>query len=265
LSERSYLKSLNTILSQGTQKRDRTGVGTISLFGIMNRYDIRDSFPLLTTKKMFWKGIVVELLWMLKGDTNIKYLNDHGVHIWDANADEDGNLGPVYGYQWRNFDGEVDQLANIVAQIQEDPDSRRHIITAWNPRQIEEMRLPPCHMMFQFYVSNGELSCMMTQRSADMFLGVPFNIASYSLLTYIIAKMCGLKPGEFIHSMGDAHIYLNHKQQVYQQMFRTPYAPPQLEFTRKITNTENLKKLELDDFKLKNYKHHSTIKAEMAV
>jgi len=265
MNEQSYLKSLNNILSQGSEKRDRTGVGTISLFGMMNRYNLRNSFPLLTTKKMFWKGIVIELLWILRGDTNIKYLNDHGVHIWDANADEDGNLGPIYGYQWRNFDGEVDQLANIVAQIQEDPDSRRHVVTAWNPRQTEEMRLPPCHVMFQFYVSNGELSCMMTQRSADMFLGVPFNIASYSLLTYIVARMCKLKPGEFIHSIGDAHIYTNHKQQVYKQMFRKPFNPPRLEITKNITNIEDLQALEFEDFKLIDYEYHPVIKAEMAV
>ncbi len=269
MSEQLYLQSLNDILRQGTEKRDRTGIGTISLFGIMNRYDIRSSFPLITTKKMFWKGVVIELLWMLRGDTNIKYLNDHNIHIWDANSknSKNGDLGPIYGYQWRNFNGDesVDQLAKVIESIKTDPYSRRHIVTAWNPCQIEEMSLPPCHMIFQFYVNEGKLSCMMTQRSADMFLGVPFNIASYSLLTYIIAKMCGLKPGEFIHSIGDAHIYKNHKQQVYQQVFRKPYDFPKLEITKNITKIEDLKALKFEDFKLINYKYHPVIKAKMAV
>lgn len=268
-----YLKNLEHIISKGSIRKNRSGIDTIGIFGMMSEYDISETFPLITTKKMFWKGIVYELIWMLKGHTNIKYLNDNGVHIWDGNAEffynkkiqdsptEKGDLGPVYGKQWRDFNG-FDQINHVINQIKNDPDSRRIIFSAWNPSDIDKMALPPCHVMSQFYIKDGFLSCMMTQRSADMFLGVPFNIASYSLLTYIFANICDLKPGKFIHSIGDAHIYSNHINQVKEQINRKPFDLPVLHINRKINDINNIS---FDDFKLIDYKYHPSIKAEMAV
>ncbi|MBN1517769.1 thymidylate synthase [Candidatus Sumerlaeota bacterium] len=266
--ETIYLEQLQRILEAGTEREDRTGVGTIGLFGMMAEYDIGEYFPLLTTKRMFWRGIAHELIWFLSGDTSIKYLQDNDVHIWDGNAEafgKGGDLGPVYGYQWRNFNSQgVDQIAQTVERIKTDPQSRRHIVTAWNPAQLPEMALPPCHMLFQFYVepSQGTLSCMMTQRSADMFLGVPFNIASYSLLTYMVAQVCGLKPGKFIHSIGDAHIYSNHVEQVREQLSRAPMRPPRLRLNPAV---KDLFAFRFDDFELLDYQSHPAIKAPMAV
>ena len=233
MSERQYLDLLAEVLQNGARKTDRTGTGTLSVFGRQLRFNLADSFPLLTTKKLHTKSILIELLWFLRGDTNVKWLQERGVSIWDEWADENGNLGPVYGYQWRHWrtpDGrEIDQIEQLIASIKKKPDSRRHIVSAWNPADVDKMALPPCHALFQFYVANGKLSCQMYQRSADLFLGVPFNIASYAALTLMVAQVTDLKPGDFVLTLGDAHIYLNHLEQVREQLSRSPRPFPQLE------------------------------------
>ena len=233
MSERQYLDLLAEVLQNGARKTDRTGTGTLSVFGRQLRFNLADSFPLLTTKKLHTKSILIELLWFLRGDTNIKWLQERGVSIWDEWADENGNLGPVYGYQWRHWrtpDGrEIDQIEQLIASIKKKPDSRRHIVSAWNPADVDKMALPPCHALFQFYVANGRLSCQMYQRSADLFLGVPFNIASYAALTLMVAQVTDLKPGDFVLTLGDAHIYLNHLEQVREQLSRSPRPFPTLE------------------------------------
>ena len=229
---RQYLELLDHVMKNGTRKSDRTGTGTISMFGYQMRFDLEKGFPLMTTKKLHLKSILHELLWFISGNTNIKYLKDNSVKIWDEWADKDGNLGPVYGYQWRSWpaaDGrKIDQLNNVITSIKRSPDSRRHIISAWNVGEIEKMALPPCHILFQFYVADGKLSCQLYQRSADIFLGVPFNIASYALLTLMVAQVTRLKPGEFVHTLGDAHIYLNHIEQVKLQLTREPFSLPKM-------------------------------------
>ena len=225
---KQYLDLLRHILNDGGKKDDRTGVGTISLFGTQTRYSLSKGFPLVTTKKIHLKSIIYELLWFLKGDTNVKYLQEHGVRIWNEWADENGDLGPVYGKQWRNFNG-VDQIKNVVDTLKNNPNSRRIIVSAWNPVDVDKMALPPCHTMFQFFVINNKLSCQLYQRSADCFLGVPFNIASYSLLTMMLAQVCNLELGEFVHTLGDAHIYLNHLEQIDRQLKRTPRKLPKME------------------------------------
>ncbi|MCH9769247.1 MAG: thymidylate synthase [Gammaproteobacteria bacterium] len=261
-----YLNLLNTIMTQGVDRSDRTDTGTRSIFSHEMRFDLRNSFPLMTTKKLHLKSIIYELLWFLNGDTNIKYLNDNGVRIWNEWADENGDLGPVYGKQWRAWqanDGRtVDQVSELLQQLTSNPDSRRHIICAWNVGDLNKMALPPCHLLFQFYVANGELSCKLTQRSADVFLGVPFNIASYALLTCMIAQQCDLKPGEFIWSGGDCHLYSNHFEQVKIQLARKPGPLPTLEIKRK---PNSLFEYEFDDFVFHNYIAQPTIKAPIAV
>ncbi|MCB6185189.1 thymidylate synthase [Leeia sp. TBRC 13508] len=265
-SEQAYLDILRHVLDTGVTKTDRTGTGTISIFGHQSRYDLSEGFPLLTTKKVHLKSIIHELIWFLKGDTNIAYLKEHGVTIWDEWAKEDGSLGPVYGYQWRNWptpDGQhVDQIQQVLDQLKKSPDSRRIIVSAWNPGQIEQMALPPCHAFFQFYVAEGKLSCQLYQRSADLFLGVPFNIASYALLTMMMAQVCGLQPGEFIHTLGDAHIYLNHLDQVKEQLARAPRALPQMKLNPAVSD---LFDFTFEDFTLENYDPHPAIKAPVAV
>jgi len=260
---RQYLDLLQDIMENGVDKMDRTGVGTRSVFGRQMRFDLSKGFPLVTTKKVHLKSIIHELLWFIKGDTNIKYLQDNGVRIWNEWADENGNLGPVYGAQWRNWNNDgIDQLGDVIERIKAKPNDRRLIVTAWNPSQIGQMKLPPCHMMFQFYVANGKLSCMLYQRSCDMFLGVPFNIASYALLTMMIAQVCNLKPGEFIHTLGDTHIYHNHFEQVRTQLARTPLPLP----TMKINpNVKNINDFKYEDFELIGYESYDTIKAPVAV
>ena len=263
---KEYLSLLGHIMESGVLKSDRTGTGTKSVFGYQMRFDLQKGFPLLTTKKVHLKSIIYELLWFIKGDTNIKYLNDHGVTIWDEWADEDGNLGPVYGSQWRSWkgaDGKVtDQLSNLIEGIKKNPDSRRHIISAWNPAEVDKMALPPCHAMFQFYVANGRLSCQLYQRSADVFLGVPFNIASYALLTMMVAQVCGLNPGEFIHTFGDAHIYTNHFDQVALQLSRDTRQLPVMKLNPAI---ESIFDFKFEDFILEGYDPHPGIKAPIAV
>ena len=263
---RQYHDLMELVLKKGVEKRDRTGTGTLSVFGHQARYDLADGFPLLTTKKMFAKAIVHELLWFLRGDTNVRWLQERGVTIWDEWADANGELGPVYGHQWRSWpapDGRtIDQIANLVRDIKANPDSRRLIVTAWNPADVPEMALPPCHCLFQFYVANGKLSCQLYQRSADIFLGVPFNIASYALLTLMIAQVTGLAPGEFVHTLGDAHLYLNHLEQAREQLSRKPYALPTMRLNPDVKNIFDFK---YEDFKLDNYQAHPTIKAEIAV
>ena len=263
---KEYLSLLEHIMESGVLKSDRTGTGTKSVFGYQMRFDLQKGFPLLTTKKVHLKSIIYELLWFIKGDTNIKYLNDHGVTIWDEWADEDGNLGPVYGSQWRSWkgaDGKVtDQLSNLIEGIKKNPDSRRHIISAWNPAEVDKMALPPCHAMFQFYVANGRLSCQLYQRSADVFLGVPFNIASYALLTMMVAQVCGLNPGEFIHTFGDAHIYTNHFDQVALQLSRDTRQLPVMKLNPAI---ESIFDFKFEDFILEGYDPHPGIKAPIAV
>jgi thymidylate synthase len=253
-------------MESGVLKSDRTGTGTKSVFGYQMRFDLQKGFPLLTTKKVHLKSIIYELLWFIKGDTNIKYLNDHGVTIWNEWADEDGNLGPVYGSQWRSWkgaDGKVtDQLSSLIEGIKKNPDSRRHIISAWNPAEVDKMALPPCHAMFQFYVANGRLSCQLYQRSADVFLGVPFNIASYALLTMMVAQVCGLNPGEFIHTFGDAHIYTNHFDQVNLQLSRDTRQLPVMKLNPAI---ESIFDFKFEDFILEGYDPHPGIKAPIAV
>ncbi|MBU6235466.1 MAG: thymidylate synthase [Alphaproteobacteria bacterium] len=263
---KQYHDLLQHVLDKGVKKEDRTGTGTYSVFGYQTRYDLSDGFPMVTTKKLHLKSIIHELLWFLAGDTNIKYLKDNGVRIWDEWADAEGNLGPVYGYQWRSWpapNGEsIDQITNLVNMIKKNPDSRRLIVSAWNPALIEQMALPPCHCLFQFYVAEGKLSCQLYQRSADIFLGVPFNIASYSLLTMMIAQVCGLKPGEFVHTLGDAHLYSNHIEQAKEQLTRKPYKLPEMHLNPHVTNLFDFK---FEDFELVGYESHPTIKAPIAV
>ncbi|MBV8745300.1 MAG: thymidylate synthase, partial [Xanthobacteraceae bacterium] len=251
---RQYLDLIQRVLDQGVEKHDRTGTGTRSVFGHQMRFDLTRGFPLLTTKKLHLKSIIYELLWFLAGDTNIKYLNDHGVHIWDEWADARGDLGPVYGQQWRSWPardgGAIDQIANLVLTIRRNPDSRRLIVTAWNPADVDRMALPPCHCLFQFYVARGRLSCQLYQRSADVFLGVPFNIASYALLTLMVAQVTALEPGEFIHTLGDAHLYLNHLEQARLQLSRPPKALPRMRLNRAVTE---LSAFRYQDFTLEGY------------
>lgn len=263
---KQYLDLLDHVLVNGREKQDRTGTGTLSIFGYQMRFDLTSGFPMLTTKKLHLKSILHELLWFISGDTNIKYLNDNGVRIWNEWADEDGNLGPVYGYQWRSWpasDGtKIDQLANVINSIKNSPDSRRHIVSAWNPGEIDRMALPPCHILFQFYVAGDKLSCQLYQRSCDIFIGVPFNIASYSLLTLMVAQATGYKPGEFIHTLGDAHIYLNHIEQVKLQLTRKPYKLPVMTLNPAVTDLFNFR---YEDFTLSGYVSHPHIKGEISV
>lgn len=258
---KQYLDLLRNILENGYKKDDRTGVGTISIFGTQTRYNLNDGFPLVTTKKIHLKSVIYELLWFLRGDTNINYLHEHKVKIWDEWADADGNLGPVYGKQWRDFNG-VDQIKNVVETLKRNPNSRRIIVSAWNPVDVDKMALPPCHTLFQFYVLDGRLSCQLYQRSADCFLGVPFNIASYSLLTMMMAQVCDLKLGDFIHTTGDTHIYLNHVEQVKLQLTREPYPLPQMKINPVV---KDIFAYDYDDFELQNYQCHPSIKGEVAV
>ncbi|HZO64188.1 MAG TPA: thymidylate synthase [Kribbellaceae bacterium] len=262
---RQYLDLLDHVLTTGTAKGDRTGTGTLSVFGYQMRFDLAAGFPALTTKKIHLKSVVGELLWFLRGDTNVKWLQDNGVTIWDEWADADGELGPVYGYQWRSWpapDGRhVDQIAQVIEQIKQNPDSRRHIVNAWNVADIEKMALPPCHTMFQFYVADGKLSCQLYQRSADIFLGVPFNIASYALLTHMVAQVTGLEPGDFVHTLGDAHLYLNHLEQAKLQLSREPRPLPAL----RLTPRDSIDAYEIADVVLEGYDPHPSIKAPIAV
>lgn len=263
---KQYLEMLQVILDRGVKKDDRTGTGTLSVFGYQTRYDLRDGFPLLTTKKLHLKSIVYELLWFLAGDTNVKTLQEDGVRIWDEWADENGDLGPVYGSQWRSWKtagGQtVDQISQVVELIQTDPDSRRMIVSAWNVGEIDKMALPPCHAMFQFYVARGVLSCQLYQRSADVFLGVPFNIASYALLTQMVAQVCDLTAGEFVHTFGDLHLYLNHIEQARLQLQREPYSLPQMKLNPEVRSIFDF---HYDDFELVGYQAHPHIKAPIAV
>lgn len=259
-----YEDLLRKVLREGHLKEDRTGTGTISLFGQQMRFNLADSYPLITTKRVWFKGVAIELLWFLQGSSNVRWLQEHNVHIWDEWADENGNLGPVYGVQWRHWpteNGTIDQIGKVVEEIKTTPDSRRLIVTAWNPAEIEHMALPPCHTMFQFYVCDGKLSCQLYQRSADMFLGVPFNIASYSLLTLMVAQQCNLEPGEFVWTGGDCHIYDNHVNQVLEQLSRAPYPYPKLVLDK----APSLFDYSYEDFHLLDYRHHETIKAPVAV
>ncbi len=261
-----YLNLMRYVRDHGVRRDDRTGTGTISLFGYQMRFDLAAGFPLVTTKKLHLRSIIYELLWFLQGDTNIRFLRDNGVSIWDEWADEDGDLGPVYGYQWRSWPtpggGSIDQMSNVVEQIKNNPDSRRLMVTAWNPADVEAMALPPCHCLFQFYVSAGRLSCQLYQRSADIFLGVPFNIASYALLTMMIAQITGLEPGEFVHTFGDAHLYSNHLDQVEQQLAREPLPLPKMQLNPTV---KSLFEFRFEDFELQNYESHPHIKAPIAV
>ena len=263
---KQYQDLMRHVLETGSDKSDRTGTGTRSVFGHQMRFDLSKGFPLVTTKKVHLKSIIHELLWFLKGDTNIKYLKDNGVSIWDEWADEQGNLGPVYGYQWRSWPtpdgGHIDQISNLINDIKRNPDSRRLIVSAWNVPYITTMALPPCHCLFQFYVADGKLSCQLYQRSADVFLGVPFNIASYALLTMMIAQVCGLKPGEFIHTFGDAHLYSNHFEQAKLQLSRDPLPLPEMHLNPHVTNIFDFK---FEDFELVDYQSHPGIKAPIAV
>ncbi|MCB2100872.1 MAG: thymidylate synthase [Rhodobacterales bacterium] len=262
----AYLDLMRRVLDEGTVKADRTGTGTRSVFGHQMRFDLAEGFPLVTTKKLHLKSIVHELLWFLAGDTNIGYLKDNGVRIWDEWADENGDLGPVYGKQWRRWEGPdgrvVDQMAHLVAQIRANPDSRRLMVSAWNPAEVDTMALPPCHCLFQFYVAEGRLSCQLYQRSADIFLGVPFNIASYALLTLMVAQVTGLKPGHFVHTFGDAHLYSNHMEQTREQLSRSPRPLPTMTLNPDVTD---LFAFRYDDFELSGYDPHPHIKAEVAV
>ncbi|GAB4348255.1 MAG: thymidylate synthase [Immundisolibacter sp.] len=261
-----YLELMRAVLERGIRKADRTGTGTLSLFGWQSRYDLQQGFPLLTTKKLHVRSIIHELLWFLRGDTNVAYLHDHGVSIWDEWADDNGDLGPIYGYQWRSWPdyrgGQIDQIANVVHQIKTNPDSRRLLVSAWNVAQIDAMALPPCHVMFQFYVAGGRLSCQLYQRSADIFLGVPFNIASYALLTHMVAHVTGLAPGDFVHTLGDAHLYLNHLDQAREQLARKPRPLPSLRIVRPVGSIFGF---EYGDFELSGYDPHPAIAAPVAV
>ena len=263
---KQYLDLLQHVLDNGTKKEDRTGTGTRSVFGYQMRFDLSKGFPVLTTKKLHLRSIIHELLWFIAGDTNIKYLKDNGVRIWDEWADENGDLGPVYGHQWRSWpapDGrKIDQFKNTVDMIKTNPDSRRLIVSAWNPSEIDKMALPPCHSLFQFYVADGKLSCQLYQRSADIFLGVPFNIASYSLLTMMIAQVCDLKPGDFVHTFGDAHLYNNHIEQTELQLTRTPKSLPSMKINPDVKDIFSFK---FDDFELINYEADPHIKAAVSV
>lgn len=253
-------------MANGTQKSDRTGTGTRSVFGRQMRFDLSESFPLITTKRVHFKSVALELLWFLRGDSNVRWLQERGVSIWNEWADDDGELGPVYGVQWRSWPapdgGQIDQIAKVVESIRTNPDSRRHIVTAWNPAEVDNMALPPCHAMFQFYVADGKLSCQLYQRSADLFLGVPFNIASYALLTLMVAQQTGLEPGEFVWTGGDVHIYDNHVDQVREQISREPFPYPQLRLARK---PDSIFDYVLEDFEVLDYRHHPGIKAPIAV
>ena len=264
--EQQYLDLLQDILERGALKSDRTGTGTRSVFGRQLRFGLAESFPLLTTKKLHLKSIIYELLWFLRGDTNVKWLQERGVTIWDEWADENGELGPVYGYQWRHWrtpgGGEIDQIRNVLDTLRKKPDSRRHLVTAWNPADVERMALPPCHALFQFYVAEGRLSCQMYQRSADVFLGVPFNIASYALLTLMVAQVCSLKPGEFVLTLGDAHLYLNHLEQAREQLKREPRPFPRMRLNSSVTD---LFAFAFEDFAVEAYDPHPAIKAPIAV
>lgn len=263
---KQYHDFLRHVLDYGVQKGDRTGTGTISVFGYQMRFDLSEGFPLLTTKKVHLKSVIHELLWFIQGSTNVRYLNEHGVTIWDEWADERGELGPVYGKQWRSWEApngeEIDQISNVIAQIRKNPNSRRLIVSAWNPADVDKMALPPCHTMFQFYVAEGKLSCQLYQRSADIFLGVPFNIASYALFTMMIAQVCDLQPGDFIHTFGDAHIYLNHLDQVNLQLSRDLKPLPQMKLNPAI---KSIFDFGYEDFQLINYNPHPAIKAPVAV
>ena len=263
---KQYLDLLQHVLDNGTDKSDRTGTGTRSVFGYQMRFNLADGFPVLTTKKLHLKSIIHELLWFLAGDTNIRYLKENGVRIWDEWADENGDLGRVYGAQWRSWRGAngetVDQIANVVRQIRQTPDSRRLIVSAWNPAEVDDMALPPCHALFQFYVANGKLSCQLYQRSADIFLGVPFNIASYALLTVMMAQVCGLQAGEFVHTLGDAHLYQNHLEQARLQLTREPRALPKMHIN---PDVHDIFAFKFDDFTLSDYDPHPHIKAEVSV
>jgi thymidylate synthase len=263
---RQYLELMRHVRDHGTRKTDRTGTGTVSVFGHQMRFNLQEGFPLVTTKKCHLRSIIHELLWFLRGDTNVQYLRDNNVTIWDEWADAQGNLGPVYGYQWRSWpaaDGRhIDQISEVIAQIKSKPDSRRLIVSAWNVGEIDTMALPPCHAFFQFYVADGKLSCQLYQRSADIFLGVPFNIASYALLTLMVAQVCGLQAGDFVHTLGDAHLYLNHLDQTNEQLSRQPFALPQLQLNPAITDIFDFR---FEDFELVNYQCHPHIKAPVAV
>jgi thymidylate synthase len=263
---KQYLDLLGHILEHGTEKSDRTGTGTISVFGYQMRFDLQAGFPLITTKELHLKSIIYELLWFLKGDTNIKYLQDHGVRIWNEWADQSGELGPVYGAQWRAWqsaDGEsIDQISHVIDSIKQNPNSRRHIVSAWNVAEIDKMALPPCHLLFQFYVADGKLSSQLYQRSADVFLGVPFNIASYALLTLMVAQVCDLNPGVFVHTLGDAHLYLNHLEQARLQLSRQPFALPHMKINPAV---RDIFSFHYEDFELSNYQAHPHIKAPISV
>lgn len=260
-----YHQLLQYVLENGAEKPDRTGTGTLSIFGYQMRFDLSKGFPLLTTKKLHVRSIIYELLWFLKGDTNIKYLKDHGVSIWDEWADANGNLGPVYGAQWRNWQAggqTIDQISQLISTIKTHPDSRRLMVSAWNPGQISQMALPPCHVLFQFYVADGKLSCQLYQRSADIFLGVPFNIASYALLTLMVAQVCGLQPGDFVHTFGDAHLYINHIDQARLQLSREPQPLPVMHINPEV---KDIFSFQYEDFRLEGYDPHPHIKAPVAV
>jgi thymidylate synthase len=263
---KQYLDLMNHVLENGTQKHDRTGTGTLSVFGYQMRFNLLDGFPLVTTKKLHLKSIIHELIWFLKGDTNIAYLKEHGIRIWDEWADEQGNLGPVYGYQWRSWPkpggGHIDQISQVVNQIKNNPDSRRIMVSAWNVADVEHMALPPCHSLFQFYVADGKLSCQLYQRSADIFLGVPFNIASYALLTMMMAQVCSLQPGDFVHTFGDAHLYNNHIEQANLQLSREPRALPTMKINPDVKDIFDFK---FEDFTLENYDPWPHIKGAVAV
>jgi thymidylate synthase len=261
-----YLNLLQHVLNTGIEKSDRTGTGTLSVFGYQMRFNLQNGFPLMTTKKLHLKSIIYELLWFLKGDTNIRYLNDHQVSIWNEWADPQGNLGHIYGYQWRSWPGysgeSIDQIAQVIRSIRENPDSRRHIVSAWNVGDLDQMALPPCHILFQFYIANGSLSCQLYQRSADIFIGVPFNIASYALLLMMVAQVTGLKPGEFIHTLGDAHVYKNHIEQVKTQLGRDPRPLPAMRLNPSVTDINTF---DYTDFILENYDPHPHIKGTISV
>lgn len=263
---KQYLDLLDHVLNNGVRKDDRTGTGTISVFGHQMRFDLSEGFPVLTTKKLHLKSIIHELLWFLQGDTNVRYLQENGVRIWNEWADENGHLGPVYGYQWRSWPtsdgGHVDQISQVIESIRTNPDSRRMLVSAWNVGELDKMKLPPCHILFQFYVANGRLSCQLYQRSADIFLGVPFNIASYALLTMMVAQVTGLNPGDFVHTLGDGHIYLNHLEQVKLQLTREPFSLPQMKINPEVNDIFSFR---YEDFELVNYQAHPHIKGEVAV
>ncbi|MEO1142470.1 MAG: thymidylate synthase [Pseudomonadota bacterium] len=263
---KAYLDLMSHVLENGTDRGDRTGTGTRSVFGHQMRFDLSDGFPMVTTKKLHLRSIIIELLWFLKGDTNIGWLKENGVSIWDEWADENGELGPVYGYQWRSCPtpegSSVDQIAGLVKSLKENPNSRRHIVSAWNPALVDDMALPPCHCLFQFYVADGKLSCQLYQRSADIFLGVPFNIASYALLTMMLAQVCDLEPGDFVHTFGDAHLYHNHFEQAREQISRVPYNLPTIKIN---PDVKDLFAFSYEDFELENYEFHPHIKAAVAV